>query len=415
MDRGSCTHISVAEFSDRPTSDSESDDQANRLASTTLPLLPHLLHARSKASIFEDVRGFRGSLRWCALDHSSCSGRLVSYTAFLVLNIAIPIARTLFVHVDHATAAGVAFHKLAQLPESAVAAIAFLTLACFFRRHGLRRLLFLDGLGEDSLYVRRGYVRELERAFRHLSYILLPSFVVELAHKIMFFTTATVKVPHVRAQLPWNSIMFVAVLASWLYRTGVFLLVCMLFRLTCELQILRLEGFRKVLEGCGSDAGVIFREHMRIKRQLLITSHRYRIFILGCLVTITISQLGALLLVLASKSEKNFFNSGDLVVCSAVQLSGFFMCLMGAARITHRAQGVVAIATRWHILITCASNAASNALKAKNPAGRTEAGPDGFLISNCGSDTDASDDTFMIFPTHDVSSFETRQALGKRV
>lgn len=110
--------------------------------------------------------------------------------------------------------------------------------------------------------------------------------------------------------------MFVAALASWVYRTGVFLLVCMLFRVTCELQILRLEGFRKLMEGSGaeSDPGVIFEEHTRIKKQLLATSHRYRIFIIGCLVTITASQFGALLLVLASKSEKNFFNSGDLVV-----------------------------------------------------------------------------------------------------
>ena len=70
----------------------------------------------------------------------------------------------------------------------------------------------------------------------------------------------------------------------------------------------------KLFEGCGSEAGVIFKEHVRIRRQLWDTSHRYRFFIIGCVVTITISQLGALLLVLASKSDKTFFNSGDIVV-----------------------------------------------------------------------------------------------------
>ena len=88
----------------------------------------------------------------------------------------------------------------------------------------------------------------------------------------------------------------------------------MLFRLTCELQKLRFEGVHKLFEGCGSEAGVIFKEHVRIRRQLWVTSHRYRFFIIVCVVTITVSQLGALLLVLASKSDKTFFNSGDLVV-----------------------------------------------------------------------------------------------------
>lgn len=119
--------------------------------------------------------------------------------------------------------------------------------------------------------------------------------------------------------------MFVAALASWVYRTGVFLLVCVLFRVTCELQILRIEGFRKMLEGSRSgsepDPSVIFEEHMRIKKQLLATSHRYRIFIIGCFVIITVSQFGALLLVLASKSEKNFINSGDLVVSHSIHPS----------------------------------------------------------------------------------------------
>lgn len=32
-----------------------------------------------------------------------------------------------------------------------------------------------------------------------------------------------------------------------------------------------------------------------------------------------------------------------------MQLSGFFMCLFGAARITHRAQRIVSIASQWHM------------------------------------------------------------------
>ncbi|KDP33413.1 hypothetical protein JCGZ_06984 [Jatropha curcas] len=197
--------------------------------------------------------------------------------------------------------------------------------------------------------------------------------------------------------------MFVLVLSSWVYRTGVFLLVCILFRLTCALQILRFEGLHKLFDGCESDAGVIFREHVRIKKQLSATSHRYRFFIIACSVTITISQLGALLLVLLFKSDKTFINSGDLVICSVVQLSGFFLCILGAARITHRAQGIVSIATRWHMMLTSAS-ARLDQRKANVP----DATVDGTTVPD--SAEGDSSDIFISTSSQESSSFQTRQA-----
>ncbi|MQL85602.1 hypothetical protein Taro_018126 [Colocasia esculenta] len=338
-------------------------------ATMATPLLLNPAYARTKSLVSDELRNFRISLKWCALDHSSPAGRVVSYVAFATLALAVPAATSLAVRTTASEAPPSPINRLVQLPTSALAAISFFTLFSFFRRYGLRQLLFLDGLREDSGYVRRGYTHELDRAFKYLTYILLPSFSIELAHKVVFFAKVSVSVPFQLchgAQLPCNSIAFLATLASWVYRTGVFLLVCVLFRLTCELQILRLQGFRKLLEGCGSDAGTIFKEHARIRRQLLVTSHRYRVFIICCFVVITISQLGALLLVLSSKAQRNFFNSGDLLVCSVVQLSGFLMCLLGAARITHRAQGVVAIAAWWHMTMT-SSAAAAPAAKSPLP------------------------------------------------
>lgn len=156
------------------------------------------------------------------------------------------------------------------------------------------------------------------KTFRHLAWILLPSFLVELAHKIVFFSKVTVSLPFLTsstsASIAAKTILAVLVLCSWVYRTGVFLLVCVLFRLTCELQILRFEGFRKLFEVLDSDESAIFKEHVRIRTQLSVTSHRYRFFIIGCLIIITISQFGALLAVLSSTEAKTFFNSGDLVV-----------------------------------------------------------------------------------------------------
>ncbi|XP_052184348.1 uncharacterized protein LOC127796306 [Diospyros lotus] len=362
------------------------------------PMLLPQSHARSKSSLYDELRKFQICLKWCALDHSTLLGKLVSYITFALLTIVVPVASSLAVRLPAADPTSI--NKLVHLPESGLATIAFFTLSRFFKRYGLRQLLFLDGLQEDSHYVQRGYTRELDKAFRHLACILLPSFFVELAHKIVFFSTVTIFINSPRG-VPSNSLVFVLVLASWVYRTGLFLLVCFLFRLTCELQILRFEGFYKLLEGYGSDAGVIFEEHLRIKKQLLVTSHRYRFFIIGSLFTITVSQLGALFLVLASKFQKSFFNSGDLVVCSAVQLSGFFLCLLGAARITHRAQRIVSAATRWHMLVTRVLDAQSNQQKTDQMIITQYENPNPNSVPKSDSSTGELN----------PSSFHTRQAL----
>ena len=88
-------------------------------------------------------------------------------------------------------------------------------------------------------------------------------------------------------------------------------------------------------------------------------------------------------------------------ICSVVQLSGFLLCLTGAARITHRAQGIVSIATRWHMLVTNASAESEHSI-AQMPEG----------LAAIGSDSDSSDIYISVTPQRH-SSFQTRQALGQ--
>ncbi|KAE8710512.1 putative ATP-dependent rRNA helicase SPB4 [Hibiscus syriacus] len=371
------------------------------------PLLLQPSYARSTSLLSDELRSFRISLRWWALDHSTWIGKFVSYLTFAILAVFVPIVSSLPVWFQVPSFAfpmeATAFHLLVQFPESALAFLGFSTLTCFFRKYGLRQLLFLDVLQEDTTFVRRGYTRKLDKAFRYLAFILLPSSFVEIVHKIIFFSTVKISLPYVSAGFPLNSIAFVLVLGSWVYRTGLFLLVSVLFRLTCELQILRFEGLHKMFEGCGSDGGEIFQEHVRIRKQLSIISHRYRFFIIASLVVITASQFAALFMVLASKSDKNFFNSGDLLVCSTVQLSGFFLCLLGAARITHRAQGMAAVASRWNMSMTCAMTGVEQG---------KQIGDDFPPKSNCNeNDSDDSSDMFISFPEQHPSNLQTRQAL----
>lgn len=89
--------------------------------------------------------------------------------------------------------------------------------------------------------------------------------------------------------------------------------MCVLFRLMCSLQILRLQGYIKLLERT-TDVRVIMAEHMRIRHQLSLISHRTRSFLVISLFMITFSQLWTLLVLIESAKTLSFFRAGDLVV-----------------------------------------------------------------------------------------------------
>jgi len=103
----------------------------------TLPLLLQPSYARSKSMIFDELRNFRISLKWCALDHSSCVGKLISYVTFIFFTILVPLLTSIFVEVPSSAPEDdpFSFNKLVQLPESGLAIISFFTISSFFRRY----------------------------------------------------------------------------------------------------------------------------------------------------------------------------------------------------------------------------------------------------------------------------------------
>lgn len=301
-----------------------------------------------------------------------------------------------------------------QISESALAIISFACLSHNLRKFGLRSFLFLDQISEESSEVQNGYTAELSKAFRLLALILLPSFLVELVHQVWWFNYASAQLPFIQSSAAKNTLMCSIVMVSWLYKTAAFLLPCILFRLMCYLQNLRFEGYTKMLQS-SSEVPVILSEHMRLRLQLNIISHRYRMFIVLSLVTVTVSQFAFLLMITATTGSVNFFKAGDLAVCSAVQLIGFVICLHGAARITHRAQRVVSIVSKWHAMSTCqlymmtgSDNDASNS-KAVDWVESER-----LLGAECDSDLDSTLSVFWNYNekiNNDVASFQMRQAL----
>ena len=79
------THVDVSSFRDHIV---EEAIEAN------VPLLlQNQPYGMSKSFIYDELRNFRISLKWCALDHSTYIGKLMSYTIFILLTICVPILK----------------------------------------------------------------------------------------------------------------------------------------------------------------------------------------------------------------------------------------------------------------------------------------------------------------------------------
>lgn len=153
----------------------------------------------------------------------------------------------------------------------------------------------------------------LQTSLHIVSYFVIPCFLAMSAYKIWWYASGGSQIPFLGNVILSDTVACVMELCSWLYRTTVIFLVCVLFRLICHLQILRLQDFAKLFQ-IDSDVGSILSEHLRIRRHLRIISHRYRSFILCLLVLVTGSQFSSLLITTKAYTEVNMYRAGELAV-----------------------------------------------------------------------------------------------------
>ncbi|XP_075504115.1 uncharacterized protein LOC142541469 [Primulina tabacum] len=291
-------------------------------------------------------------LKWVFLDYSSMWRTGLSWSIFFILNIAVPIvSHFIFFCPDCDVIHQRPYNVIVQSSLSLFAALSFICLTSFGRKYGLRRFLFLDKLRDESEKVRQGYALQLRRSMKLLSAFVLPCFLANCMYQIWWFASGGNKMPYPYNTIPFKIIGCMLLLCSWLYRTLICFLVCVLFRLTCYLQILRLEDFAKVFEH-ESDVASILIEHLRIRRNLRIISHRFRVFILSTLILVTISQFVSLLVTTEPSSRVIIPTAGELTLCSVTLVTGLLICLRSAAKITHRAQAVTSLAAKWHACAT---------------------------------------------------------------
>ncbi|XP_047336896.1 uncharacterized protein LOC124940423 [Impatiens glandulifera] len=307
---------------------------------------------RSVSHVHDELHYFRSWLRLMCVDQSTMATACLSWTVFVIFAIAVPcISHFVLACSNCDNKHNRPYNSVVQLSLSGIAALSFVCLSYFVRKYGLRRFLFFDKLYNESETVRSGYTIELHRSFKILFVFVLPCFTAESAYKIWWYASGASGIPFLGNVIVSDTVACVVELCSWLYRTVVFFLVCILFRLVCYLQILRLQDFAQVFQ-MDSDVESVLREHLRIRRHLKIISHRYRAFIVWALVIVTASQFASLLLTTRSVYDVNIYKAGELALCSISLLAGLMILLRSATRITHKAQSVTCLAAKWHVCST---------------------------------------------------------------
>ncbi|XP_057722498.1 uncharacterized protein LOC130936444 [Arachis stenosperma] len=326
---------------------------ADRSSSNKEPLLDRRKqYNRCVSNVNDEFRTFRSYLRWMCMDQSNKFTAALSWLVFLLFTVAVPAVSHFLLSCPSCDSHhSRPYDSVVQVSLSGMAAVSFLCLTGFVKQYGLRRFLFFDKLRDESETVRNNYMFELNRSLKIISVFVVPCFAAESAYKIWWYASASSQIPFFGSVYVTGTVLCILELCSWLYRTTVIFLVCILFRLICYLQILRLKDFATVFH-VDSDVATVLLEHLRIRRHLRIISHRYRAFIILAIVLVTGSQLMCLLVTTKARNQVNIYKAGELALCSVTLLSALCILLRSATKITHRAQAITGLAAKWHVCAT---------------------------------------------------------------
>ena len=106
-------------------------------------------------------------------------------------------------------------------------------------------------------------------------------------------------------------------------------------------------------------------------------------------------------------------------VSSVVQVVGLVICLHGAAKISHKSQGIASLASRWHALVTCSSsnNETTHGTHRVPSTGNLAAFPASLLTMDFSESDFESVDSGPVQNNaqlaYNMSSYHKREALGE--
>ncbi|KAG2330596.1 hypothetical protein Bca4012_019820 [Brassica carinata] len=286
-------------------------------------------------------------------DQSSRLKTLISWSLFFLLAVIVPmISHFVLICTDCDYKLHRPYDALVQLSLSIFAGISFVSLSDWSKRYGIRKFLFLHKLKDVSDKVRIGYEAEIQRSMKPLAIFVLPSLTLQAIYRIWWYASGSNQIPYLINPTLSHVLACTLQLSSWLYRTSLFIIACLVYQVVCHLQILRLDEFARCFASEITDFSATLAEHLKIHRELKIVSHRFRRFLVLSLFFVTATQFMALLTTIRASVPFHIYEVGELALCSISLVSGLFICLKSATQMTHKAQSVTSIATKWNV---CAS------------------------------------------------------------
>ncbi|ESQ38178.1 hypothetical protein EUTSA_v10028658mg [Eutrema salsugineum] len=286
-------------------------------------------------------------------DQSNRVKTILSWSVFFLLAVIVPmISHFVLTCAECDFQHHRPYDALVQLSLSIFAGISFVSLSDWSKKYGIRKLLFLDKLKDVSEKVRIGYESEIQRSMKLLAIFVLPSLTLQAIYRIWWYASGSNQIPYIFNPILSHVLACTLQLSSWLYRTSLFIIACIVYQIICHLQILRLDDFALCFASEITDFTSTLAEHLKIRRELKIVSHRFRRFILLSLFFVTATQFMALLTTIRASVPFHIYEAGELALCSISLVSGLFICLKSATQMTHKAHSVTSIATKWNVCAT---------------------------------------------------------------
>ncbi|ANM60041.1 unnamed protein product [Arabidopsis thaliana] len=348
-------------------------------------------------------------------NQSSKQSLVLSWIVFLSIGLVLPVT---VLELGHCLGCERYQYKSFELnivvSQALLAGVSLLCVSHNLRKHGIRKFLFVDQLSGRMDRLKAQYIQQILNSVRLLAVWSLPCFALKGVREIirMYY------VPH---DQPWLSVaILLSMILSWTYLSTIFLAASAMFHLVCNLQVIHFEDYAKLLEG-ESEISLFIYEHMRLRHYLSKISHRFRIFLLLQFLVVTASQFTTLFQTTAYSGRITYINGGDFAVSAVVQVVGIILCLHAATKISHRAQAIASVASRWHAMMSCSSTD-STQIRA-SPSGvhleATTNPPISFPISRSDSDVESMDHYMRMpvtnqFPSYmSMSSYHKRQAFDE--
>ncbi|XP_071709452.1 uncharacterized protein [Rutidosis leptorrhynchoides] len=335
----------------------------------------------------------------------------ISWVMFLMIGVVVPVV-ILMITTDYCSRCDLyqvkGFELVVVSSHACLAASALLCLSHNLRKYGIRKFLFVDQYNGHVQRFSKEYVQKITESKRALLLWFLPCLILKIAREI-------IRMMYVHHESWWQSCgVLLTLTVSWTYVTFIFLSSCLVFHLVCNLQIIHFDDYKNLLER-ETDVLAFIEEHARLRHHLSKISHRFRIYLLLVFTVVTSSQFATLFQITEFRDKVTFINGGDFAVSSIAQVVGVILCLNAAAKISHRAQGLAALASQWHALASCGPDDTSH-MRLLN--GNGSHAVVSSLLRSVSSENDMEAMNYIPLPTNAqltsyLSSYHRRQAFRK--